>query len=913
MHTTRSRGGRVAAALATFALSLAFLPLVTASAAAPKPLFEQIGSLERFPADSRAALGERLVPFPGREGNANQKFYGGTLLQVVQARQLWQFYNHPQDGQQTGVVVRDLDSLRIVGTLVLDGALKRASGNPSGGGDWAHAVDDKGTRLWLLQNLGQHLYEIDLRTFAVTKRLLPGSSTVLFPFTVGGMTYDRFLDDMLVLYGGPSATLAANANAFLYRMDVSVPAPATFPREELAKMYRFRACSGPVTSTDSGSDTSNWDILVTEPYLYVPCQRAGHTVIVVRTPRPDGNSPDHPEDVAAGPVYGSSVLADDGSGRLFVTTIRREIWAFETSTMSFVGVVATGPDETTSFTGFGLDTETGRFFFQSKHFGMGVAEGRFFPIPQARTMPKQVTGQERIWSDARTNRLFVLDGDTNAKATAYTIYRTDAAPTPPPPPDPDRNTADVAEKDGVTEARYNATGSGYGTRVVWARGIATVPPAPTLGVVAPTADQIKTLGWACGFTDRQLVAGRVAKAEYDTGSTAAQAVAADVDDATKQDLGKPSRCDMQKFQLGPALTQLDGKESWDYEAAACATSTNDELGVKSDGKGGDLDLGPSTVECPLPGQKLAARAESRVDGPIQVDRSFTETSIGRDVSGVTSKVTAVAQGVSINLSEFTDLPAIRIGEIRSTAVSSANGRPKRQNLSNHTVTISDVYVGDEAVCTGVCPTPQDLEERLNVLVFGRAVFRTGLGDNSGRDRTLLEGSPRGAQTAVQKSMARQASDRALVGDFTVEVPGLEMTVFNDNTSWGRARQVYQFAGVASSSTYNIVMRPTFGSFDDDSGLPEDVQVTDADGTPFTELVDNLPGTSETSFSTAPAAGRRDSDDQGGLVGVLKAVGRGLRLFLTSPRTALLLLTAWALLSSPAVLSRRRRLLAGVRG
>src|SRR5687767_709675 len=306
----------------------------------------------------------------------------------------------------------------------------------------------------------------------------------------------------------------------------------------------------------------------------------------------------------------------------------------------------------------------------------------------------------------------------------------------------------------------------------------------------------------CGYTDRDLFAGRVAKTEYDTGSTAAQAAPMSVDGATEQDLNQPSRCK----ELG---VLGDGKR-WAYEPAACATSEGSDPQTSNGANKSELgnDLGPATVNCPKPGGTLTAKAESRLVGLVEVDRSWTETHITKlpDGGGLRSTVTSVAQGVSLG-------DSVQIGELRSTAVSTSNGRPRRGAMSTHDITIAHVRLGETVLCETACDLVA-LEERLNLAAGGRAVFRTGRGANSGRDEGLVLGSPRGAQTAVQKSVARQASDRALVGDFTVEVPALEMTVYNDNTSWGRARQIYQFAGVASSATYNIVKRPTFAPLDD---------------------------------------------------------------------------------------------------
>jgi hypothetical protein len=916
MHQTRVASfltkftTRAATAVAASALAVTLLPLVP-SLAAGATLFEQVGTLERFGADARAALGDQLVPTHA-QATDTQKRKAGTIIAIPKARQLWQLYTMTFPTITTGIVVRDLDTLEIKRTMRLTSEVKRATLDPFEGGDWAHVVDDAGTRLWLLDSGGKFFYEVNLKTFSVARRLTPSSASPgSFPFNIGGMTYDPFHDDLLLLYGGPAATSAGNTNVFVYRLDVSGAPPATFDQNDLTKrLYRLRSCTAPITSIDSGGDTSGWEILVTKDFLYVPCQRAGHTVIVVRTPRSDdGTDTGHPEDVAAGPVYGNSVLADPGSGRLFVYTNAREIWAFETSTMSFVGVVATSPDGETRRVGWGLDRATGRIFFQSAAFGLGVGEGRFFPIPQARTHPEFKTGQERIWSDAATNRVFVLQGDgignNPSSSPVWHVYKTGPAPEPPPAPDPDRNTLDVPEQEGVTEARFNASASGYGTRILLAKGYAGMMLNPSLGAQTPLEGVPNGTRERCGFTDRDIYFGRVAKAEYDTGSTAAQAGAVAVDGATAQDLNQPSRC----RELGV----LGDGERWAYKSASCATSEGSDPQRSEGANESDLgnDFGPATVDCPKPGGALTAKAESRSTGLLDVNRAWTETTVTRlPDGGLRSTVTSVAQGISLGL-------GLHIGEVRSTAVSTSNGRPRREAMSQHEIAVSHVRLGEQVLCEVGCDLPR-LERQLNDLANGRVVFRTGKGANSGRDEDLVLGSRRGAQTAVQKSVARQASDRALVGDFTVEVPALEMTVFNDNTSWGRARQIYQFAGVASSATYNIVKRPAFAPFDDPGSASEDVDVANAGNTPFTELVQ---GTTDGGFGggdvalplTPTARGRAGGDDgPGGLAGVVQAIAKGLRVFFSDPRQALLLLTAWVLLGSPAVLSRRRRLLGDVR-
>ena len=926
----------MAVALAVLAGIVVAVP--GARSAAPAPLFEEIGALDRFPADARVALGPDFVPTweqaSGPQGTpfSNHREYVDAIV-LPRERQLWQIY--PGTGSsaaKTGIVVRDLDTMRIVGTLRLDESLERAT--RVSGGDWAHAVDTAGHRLFLVTDKDRAVLEIDVRTFAVVRRPLPaGFAGREIPVVVGATTYDPYSKSLLLLFGGPPSTVEANFNTFLYTLDVSGP-PAGGP----AAFRQMRACTGPLSSTDTGGDTYNWEILVTEDHLYVPCQRLGHTGIVVRTTRTAEGGAVPPEDVAAGPFYVENNLADQAAKRLVMTTAEREIWTFEAATMSFAGVVATGPAKAQGKTGYGLDTETGRVFYQSPNFGLGVVEARFFPLPQARRVDHRAPGRERILSDARTNRVFVLEGASpGEKVRAYRVYRVQPAPRPPAAADPDRNTADVDEKQGVTEVRFNASASGYGARVLWVQGFATIPPAPPFGVFTPTADAMLQASPACGFTDREFTAGRVFRSEYDTGTTSAQAVAFEVDDNTKQDLDKPSHCDVDFAPLDQFAEQKDDPKTpqqetrWQWRRADCSSSQGETDTTRRTGKGEAAHFGPSSVSCPEPGRTLTAHAEaggpdrgalSGPDSPVSVGRAYTATKVEPVASGgVRSTVTSVAQDVRLNLPGG---PSVAFAEIRATATSFSNGRPKRADMSDYEISIRGARIGARELCTELCPSPNltEVVDALNTAASGRALFRTGAGTNSGLDRSLLAGSRGGAQTAVQKAPVRRASDRALTGDFTVEVPGLEVITFNDNTRWGRARQLYQFAGVASSATYNIVLPPSDVPFADlgpfegplgDVGADEDASV-EATGFEGFEGFEGDTADGTASFAGGTVAALRDTDeDPGGFWAPLRAVARGLRLFLTDPRHSLLLLTAWALLGLPGALSRRRRLLAGVGG
>jgi hypothetical protein len=442
-----------------------------------------------------------------------------------------------------------------------------------------------------------------------------------------------------------------------------------------------------------------------------------------------------------------------------------------------------------------------------------------------------------------------------------------------------------------------------------ARGYATVIPAPTVGVLVPTGGATNAFRDRCGFVDRDVFLGRVAKSEYDTGSTAARAISVEVDDTTRQDLQRPSRCNT------PLGTRLDG-DNWPYEAGICATSAGDEAEAAGGEDGGGRRLGASWAVCPEPGGVLTAEAETTVEGAldsrltgvvdVQRSRAYTRVERLRD-GGVRATTVSMAEGITVG-------GVLRIGEIKATATSFSNGRPRRQAMSTHEISISHVSLDGTPLCDVGCD-PVWLEQRLNTAGGSRAVFRTARGTDSGRDEGLREGSPRGAQTAVQKSVARQASDRALVGDFTVEVPAFEMTVFNDSPpgtpgstfpGWGRARQIYQFAGVATSATYNIVRLPTSSDLpllDESADGP--LEAGDLVGLAFAGQGGGGDG-GRSSYATAPTASR--DDRPAGWTAPFVAVARGLRLLLADPRRGVLLLAVWALLGLPGVLARRRRLL-----
>lgn len=390
------------------------------------PGITPVGTLDRFPQEAIDAFGPAFTDtssFPTRS-------YGGTLLPVPGARQLWQVYPQRFGGPQTGVLVRDADSHRVIGSFVMNKPIRRGGTDPSGGGEWMHATDG-GSRVFLV-TWDRQLLEVDATTFAVRSRgqltVFPADLPIptLDPLVPAGLTYDSAIGDLLVLYGGVPAFSVANRLTVLQRIDL-----ATGVRTNRI----VRSCTGPLPATDIGS-TLAAELLLRSDAVYVTCQTRlrsffGEPVlendtraVVVRLPRATlWNADGDESSVDAGRQFGNA-LVDPAGGRIAVLDLRGHATVVDVGSMAVVG----GFETTGGFgdrVGIGLDTTSGRFFFQAV-LGFGYVDVRPTPLPAAVVDPAAAAqGQERIVPDPRTNRVYVLPGSglpPESKALHYTIY-----------------------------------------------------------------------------------------------------------------------------------------------------------------------------------------------------------------------------------------------------------------------------------------------------------------------------------------------------------------------------------------------------------------------------------------------------------------------------------------------------------
>ena len=260
-----------------------------------------------------------------------------------------------------------------------------------------------------------------------------------------------------------------------------------------------------------------------------------------------------------------------------------------------------------------------------------------------------------------------------------------------------------------------------------------------------------------------------------------------------------------KQECPPGATAPDCSQYWERQIAQewnPASASCSHPGTEPTSSTGDPPLGRASVSCPEDPEEfeqvLTADAFGEVGGPQLSGGGYSKITMYRDPErGLISRVESVARGITLGIPGSVTLSA-SISEIRSVAESWSNGRPGKDGVSrsSRTVTISG-FVGPGGTRCDQCD-PQAVIDALNTAFVGRAYFRQGL-----HDERLYDGSEGGAQTAVQKSDAQRESDNTLTGDARSEVPALEMIIYNDTPPWGRGRQIYQFAGVKTASTYNI--------------------------------------------------------------------------------------------------------------
>jgi hypothetical protein len=899
------------------------------------------GTLPRFGADAAKALGVADL-----QKATDPTTQSGVGLIYPKLDRLYQLYNlsaGPHAGA-LAVVERSLATLAVTRTLFVPGRTAMMV-NGDHGAEWVSTFDTKTDHLYLAYtspgsvaaNLSAPasslpgLLGIDLRSLAYSDSQFPNflASSADTALVITGLQFDETTDTLLALQEA-TRTQTSAANALLLvgwkASDVlkGGPLPQTAPRP-------VRACKrDPVSDADSpyltpmliasGPDPDAGGVVKT--WLTFPCYSTADSsnVVIVRLDRATALQPNSADEKAV--VAPAGVLnwaADVAHGRLYLANNSAETdgWVYEVASNAFVGVLALSPRHTqeAGSMAMGVDEASGRLYLRAPSYGLMISAAAQDPVPQADVYPGLAAGGSyRLLVDPTRNRLFSLTGTptTGGAAAAYQVISVPRPLPAPPKADPDSRTRQVAETPGKTTPLYGGNASAYGLRVLLSRGVSGA--VPTNG--SNDAGQLLTsTDSRCGFTDRELVLAHVSRTEFSDTSRFARAAALDPDDATVVDASRPSRCDVYNGYNGPAPLTLvtpflrtDGvlgasgpavdqavapQTGWDYQPADCTT------------KGGRDAAGPHTkalagstsVAC-TDDRGISAAAESRlkpVDSlDVSVSRATSATSVRLDPKrGLVTTATARLENVRIG--------DISIGYLTSTATSFAHGRTGTAGTSFGAPEVGFVSGPGVPTCTTNCNIDA-VVNALNTALAGRAEIRRVFPETD-----LAKGSPGGYEAGILKSDKQQASDASLSGDRSVEVPALELVVYNDNPSVGRARQVYQLAGVRADSHYGIeLLSPA------DCGS--------CAGTAVGTVLNVGTGGTSVSSGAGPAAGSRTPlavhlPNEGAFHRFIRQTAAGadysLRIIFSSPRQAAVMATVWALLWGPWIAFRRRRALRAV--
>lgn len=959
---------RLAAVAALVALTAGVTSLTaTRSADASGPAV--VGHLDRYGADVAAAFGVTDL-----KKSLEVAVDNGVAIQYPKLDRLYQLYNITA-GPHAGafaLVERDRDSLKLLRTLfVPDRHGEMANGE--GGAEWVTSFDNANDRLLVAykatggfgaapnQAQGKNLpgvLTIDLATLAYKDSPFPramveaagGLGAILV-----GFEFDESTSTLLVLQAVWDGNSGVGNSLFLVGWPSSdlqkgTELPAVPPRpvrscrrdaiNNALNRYLTPILVAPGPDVDGDGTIKHWVVF--------PCYSTTFSanVVLARLDRSTALDPTSRQEKAiVAPAAINSWITDPTHGRLFLTNASGETntWVYEVASSAFVGIVEMSPKgrNVSNVISLGIDESTGRLYARAEGNGLMMTPAAQDPVPQADIYPHLAApGSYRILPDEKRSRIFSLTGTSTGSTNAaerYEIIKVPPANVAPPADDPDARTTQLDEEPGRTVAQYGGNASAYGLRVLLARGVSGGIPTNGNDTAAAVYKDVNTY---CGYTDRELVIAGIPKTEMSDVSKFAVASAVELDSATVTDLKIPSRCDIYNsygggffpltavfpfVQTVGVLTTADGraptpaaqpstvvnsnigpKTAWDYVPADCSRPG----GTHAAGPNSATFAGVTKVDCGK-ANEIAAQAEGRLQPvagaplAVSVGRATSTTNVRLDPKdGLVSTSTSRVENIRIG--------EISIGYIANTATSYAKGRTGSARTVFNKPSIGFVEGPGIPACGAQCDVEQVLKQ-LNTAVTGRAEFR-----RPPPETRLAAGSPGGYEAGIIKSEKQKASDNSLSGDKSVEIPALELVVYNDNGVIGRARQVFQFAGVRVDSHYGIqeIGRDTgcltcsldVGTTIDELGSIVDLPTTDVAGS-FDVGVDPVAPAGTGVKLPGPLQVIEPAVQLGGEV--VEGVVAGFKLIVSNPRQAAAMGTAWLLLLGPIGASRRRRALKAV--
>lgn len=910
------------------------------------------GYLDRYPADVAKRLGVDDLKAATQDFGLNA---AGTVLfdpGLDRGYQLWTFRDLEQpSGMSVAVGEVDLATLTVGRLVKIPDRGLALPGPGTVGMEFLSTIDTKNHTLYLQTERGggfmgaanrPEIAAIDLRSLTYTLNELPGLIESGFgAATIFSLEFDEISDNLIILMPTMEGSPGLTANPVTI---IGWPAaqfdggPLPGAGGMLGPRVLRNCRRDPVNSVPLNTDISAPIMITRQPdieddlavktWVFIPCMttpvsangaitRLNHATLF------DRNASD--ERLIPAPPGVTNWAVDAKRGRMLLVNESEgsDGWVYEAATNSYIGVIQVSGSPAGRLTGFGVDEATGRLYAFNLSNGLMIAEMGQDPIPQADTYRLNPAGSGwPIRLDMKRNRIFAVPG-TSERADRYEIYEVPAARDFEVKSEPDSLTKQVKEEAGRTTAQYGGSATAYGVRSLLAGGMMGAIPNMGNDNIGRVIKEVNT---RCGMKDREVVLAAIQQTELQNSGREAKASGAYLDNASVQDLERPSRCDIYNevglgFSLlgvekavetlqfsslygrmdetlpGPYPGQpergyadfadetLGDDTKWEYQAATCSRSR------AVPGHNSDQLAGPTSVSCDRPGLVTAqSEGRARQDAigtlTVSVGRAYTETSVKLDgTKGMLSEASAVVENFKIG--------PVTIGYIENNATSFAKGRTGTAGTSEYRPIVAGVRGPGISGCELRCDIGAVIP-MLNTALAGRAEFRT-----LRPDPVLRQGSPGGYQSGIIKSEKQRSSDNALVGDKSGEVPALEVIIYNDNPRLGRIRQLIQLAGVHVDSQYGIQL------FDD--------------GTPCPECAGLLGFADELGDDVFADPGSVDVEGVGDGSGpimrlvrkVIGGIAEGIQVLLANPREAGVVATVWALLLGPYVVWRRRRLLAAL--
>lgn len=665
--------------------------------------------------------------------------------------------------------------------------------------------------------------------------------------------------------------------------------------------YRISSCRGVYPRSQNPGTVQQFFRSQSQNAIFLGCATPDNSGLAVKI-NLDANGAPLGEDAFPGPAAFDFVLADQVAERIIFVVERdsdESLFFFETARNAYLGAVGISK-RASGGVAYAVSPETGRIYTITQDLGILLIDTRRTPPPQGLSFPQFASdgGGDLVVDHAGPDgsRLFVRPGVERD----YTIYA-DGIPISVDPDisELDRFTAGVVEKHGVTTANFEAATHAYGARVLIVGGTDGVFPGAT-------REYARRIGSPCLQFDRELASGLIVGLSLSTGQAVGGAVAAEADPGTKTDLAEPvSRCWPHPDPFGTGLGllgdqwprpgrtfdesgTLDGTlgREWPFQKVECSGGEDDT--TQSD----SLPGFEAEVHCDEGNQIAEGFAQAR-GGETAGDAFGTEGSplvtVAESASGSTLKRKEEGGVVVVTEAWSRGIAIAGVGTIdlvETKAISEAAGRAGTAE-GHFESRICGARIG--SFTQDGCAQRDRVIEEINRVLGAR-----GRASLPQPDPRLLQGSPGGYLASVQKDRFEELSSRALNNDFSTQVPGLQIVLFNDHPTLGRARQVFQFAGVDASTTYGVFL------------------LTQA--LPPLAPPPNLPLEPTVDLNAAPVdvkpVGSGPPDQKTLIETVIEKVEAGLVLAVRSPTEAALTTVVLITLAAPLYMSLRRRRLVG---